>query len=127
MSDTTRKTGKADGDSDDSESSEADSRDGLDMTVHRKGGKKSYNGDLLPFDVSTVTPPPKYLGRFRLDPHTHCGDIVEYDGIHFLVKRVRMLYKYTGGKHRMVRKKIEVKSLARKALESYLEKALEES
>lgn len=97
------------------------------MAVFRKGKRRPQNGELLPFDVSIVSPPPTYLGRFQLDPHTHCGDVVEHDGHQFVVKRVCMQYKYSGGGYRVIRKTIEVNSLARKALESYLERVWNES
>lgn len=110
------------------ESSEADAAaDGGEMRVYRKGTRRLYTGDLLPFDVEVISPPPMYLGRFQLDPRTHCGDVVEHNGSQFVVKRVRMRYKFTAGSYRVVRKCIEVKSLARKALETYLERVLHES
>lgn len=111
--------------SDDSTEENEETEEG-EMKVFRKG-KKQYQGDLLPFDVSVVSPPPTYLGRFKLDPRTHCGDVVEHDGQQFVVKKVRMQYKYSAGAYKMVKKTIEVKSLARKALESYLEKVLKDS
>lgn len=98
-----------------------------DMTVYREGAKKPLSGDLLPFDVQIVSPPPSFLGRFQLDPRTNCGDVVEHNGHHFVVKRVRLRYKYSGGTYQVFRKHIEVKSLARKALESYLERVWNES
>lgn len=101
--------------------------DSGEMRVYRKGTRRLYTGDLLPFDVQITSPPPSFLGRFRLDPRTHCGDVVEHDGRQFVVKRVRMQYKYTAGSYRVVRKSIEVKSLARKVLETYLERVLDES
>lgn len=99
------------------------------MHVYKKRGQRreASQGDLLPFDVSIGTPPPEYLGRFKLDPRTHCGDIVEHAGRHFVVKSVRMRYKYLQGQYKMIGKAIEVKSLARKAIESYLEKAYQDS
>lgn len=97
--------------------------------MYKKRGQRreASQGDLLPFDVSIGTPPPEYLGRFKLDPRTHCGDIVEHAGRHFVVKSVRMRYKYLQGQYKMIGKAIEVKSLARKAIESYLEKAYQDS
>lgn len=97
------------------------------LKVFRKGKLRRVSGDLLPFDISIVSPPPMYLGRFQLDPYTHCGDVVEHNGHQFVVKRVRVQYKFSGGGYHVFRKKIEVKSLARKALESYLEKVWSES
>lgn len=111
--------------SDHGEDDEDDEDD--EMTMFRKGTRRPYKGDLLPFDVSVVSPPPSYLGRFQLDPRTHCGDVLEHDGQQFVVKKVRMQYKYSAGAYKMVKKTIEVKSLARKALESYLERVLRES
>lgn len=97
------------------------------MNVYNKSGRQRHSSDLLPFHVSVVSPPPKYLGRFRLDPRTHCGDIVEHDGAHFEVKVVRLRYKYIRGQYQVVGKVIEVKSLARNAIEAYLERTLRES
>lgn len=98
------------------------------MTVYKRNGRRrQYNGDGLPFDVSVTSPPPQYLGRFQLDPRTHNGDIVEHDGRQFVVNTVRMRYKYSQGRYRMVGKAIEVKSLARKSIETFLERALRDS
>lgn len=99
------------------------------MNVYKKNSnkKRRCNDELLPFDVSISSPPPEYLGRFMLDPTTHNGDIVEYDGRQFVVKRVRMRYRYQQGAFRMVGKTLEVNSLARKALESYLERTYNDS
>lgn len=92
-----------------------------DMTVYRKNGRRRPVGE-LPFDVSIITPPPRYLGRFQLDPLTHCGDILEHDGHHFEVKVVRVRYRFREGRYKVVGKAVEVKSLARKAVEVYLER-----
>lgn len=110
---------------DDDEAADDDST----MRVHRRNAKnKPYNGDLLPFDVTVISPPPAVLGRFRLDPRTHCGDIIEHNGRQFVVKRVRLHYRYDfNGKVIVYKKTIEIKSLARKSIESYLEKVLRDS
>lgn len=91
-----------------------------DMAVYRRNGRPRPIGE-LPFDVSIITPPPRYLGRFQLDPLTHCGDILEHNGHHFEVKVVRVRYRFREGRYKVVGKAVEVKSLARKALEVYLE------
>lgn len=123
--------GNADGDEVEdgaSEQEDASGQNSDDVHVHRKGGKrKPYKGDLLPFDVRIISPPPSLLGRFKLDSHTNCGDIITHNGAHFLVKRVRMHYHYTNGRVEMQRKTVEVTSLARKAIELYLEKVLKDS
>lgn len=100
--------------------------DDKDMRVYRSNGRARPAGE-LPFDVSVVSPPPRYLGRFQLDPATHCGDIVEHDGHHFEVKLVRWRYRLQRGRYRIVGKSIEVKSLARKAIEVYLEQKFRDS
>lgn len=110
------------GDEDKNKENETD-----DMTVYQKNGRQRRGMDELPFDVSIISPPPRYLGRFQLDPSTHCGDIVEHDGNHFEVKVVRLRYKFSQGRYRVVGKKIEVKSLARKAIEIYLEQKFNQS
>lgn len=97
-----------------------------DMSVYRSNGRRRPAGD-LPFDVSVVSPPPRYLGRFQLDPHTHCGDILEHEGHHFEVKVVRMRYRLQQGRYQVISKAIEVKSLARKVIEVYLERKFENS
>lgn len=96
------------------------------LDVYRRGSRRrAYNGDLLPFDVTVVTPPPRTLGRFRLDARTHCGDVIEHAGAHFLVKSVTLHYRYgPDGRPNVVRKSIAVKTLARRALEMFLERAL---
>lgn len=91
------------------------------------GGRPKPPPQYVPFDVSVVSPPPRYLGRVELDPHTHCGDIVEYEGHHFEVKVVRLRYRLLRGRYRVVGKSIEVKSLARKAIEVYLERKYHDS
>lgn len=114
-------------------SSEADDEDDdandAEMRVYKRNGSQRHgNGHLLPFDVSVISPPHAlFLGRFRLDPHTHCGDIVEHDGRHFIVQVVRMQYKWLRGKYRVFSKAIEVTSLARRSVETYLERSLRES
>eukprot|EP00177_Eucheuma_denticulatum_P000006 GFKZ01000015.1.p3 GENE.GFKZ01000015.1~~GFKZ01000015.1.p3 ORF type:complete len:167 (+),score=21.42 GFKZ01000015.1:969-1469(+) len=106
---------------------EPDSTPADDMRVFRRGAHRHDSSDLLPFDVKVISPPPRRLGRFQLDPRTHCGDIVEHAGRHFVVKSVSMQYKYSAGAYRVVRKTIEVKSLARKAIEVYLERIMHDS
>lgn len=98
-----------------------------DMTLYQNIGRQRRGMQELPFDVSIISPPPRYLGRFQLDPSTHCGDIFEHDGNHFEVKVVRLRYKFSQGRYRVVGKKIEVKSLARKAIEVYLEQKFKQS
>lgn len=83
---------------------------------------------MLPFDVNIISPPPRRLGSFRMDPRTHCGDIVEHDGQAYSVRRVRMRYRYKRNEGlKVTRKTLEVKSLARKAVERFLKAALESS
>lgn len=49
----------------------------------------------------------------------------EHEGRQFVVKRVTMHYRYgSDGRPRVFRKTIDIKSLARKALEAYLERVL---
>lgn len=88
--------------------------------------RRQREQDLLPFDVNVITPPGHvYLGRFQLAARTHCGDIFEHEGRQFVVKRVTMHYRYAAdGRPQVFRKTIDVKSLARKALEAYLERVL---
>lgn len=95
-----------------------------DMIVHRKSARRA---DSIPFSVSVISPPPRHLGTFKLDPATHCGDIVEHDGQQFEVKVVKLRYKYQQGKYRVIGKSIQVKSLARKAIEIYLDKKFQQS
>lgn len=106
--------------------SDVEHADTNDMTVYRRNGRRRPIGE-LPFDVSIITPPPRYLGRFQLDPLTHCGDILEHDGNHFEVKVVRVRYRFREGRYRVVGKAVEVKSLARKAVEVYLERKFQKS
>lgn len=93
------------------------------MQVYRASSKRCFSGDKLPFDVKIITPPPRHLGRFQLDARTHCGDVLEHGDSQFVVKSVRVRYKYSRGGYHVIGKQIEVKSLARKAIEVYLENA----
>lgn len=99
------------------------------MTVYRKSGKKlPFEGDALPFDVKVISPPPHMLGRFKLHPRTNCGDVIEHDAKSYVVKRVRCHYRLErSGSPKMFKKTIEIKSLARKSIESYLERTFRES
>lgn len=92
------------------------------LDSYRRGRKLVSNGDLLPFHVSVVSPPSRILGCFKLDARTHCGDVIEYDGQQFVVKSVTLHYNYgTDGRAVVARKSVDVKTLARFAIESSLE------
>ncbi len=95
------------------------------LDSYRRGRKLESNGDLLPFHVKLVSPPPRVLGCFKLDPRTHCGDVIDYDGQQFVVKSVTLHYSYgSDGRAVVVRKSVDVKTLARLAIESALERTL---
>ena len=95
--------------------------------MKRRVGRELSDGDLMPFDVKVVSPPPRYLGRFRLDPRTHCGDILDHGGQSYTVRQVRMRFQFRNGGVRVTKKTLDVKSLARKAIETFLEQTLRNS
>jgi len=98
------------------------------MEVRRKGGAQYRREcDRLPFDVRVSSPPPRYLGRFHLDALTHGGDILEHDGQSYVVKSVVFHYALQNGKFVVHRKTAHVKSLARKSIDSYLNKLYKSS
>jgi len=98
------------------------------MEVRRKGGSRyRRESDRLPFDVKVSSPPPRYLGRFRLDALTHGGDVLEHEGQSYVVKSVVFHYVMQNGKFVVNRKTVHVKSLARKSLDSYLNKLYKNS
>lgn len=80
------------------------------MDIRWKNQKSPFgdNRDLLPYDVNILTPPPQVLGRFKLDPRLNCGDVVDYDGISYVVRRVRLHYAYRDGQYVVTRKTAEV-------------------
>ncbi|KAJ8908236.1 hypothetical protein NDN08_008327 [Rhodosorus marinus] len=94
------------------------------MMIRWKNQKSPFKDgrDLLPFDIDVLTPPSRRLGRFRLDPRLNCGDIIDYDGTSYVVRRVRMHYAFRNGTFVVTRKTAEVKTMGRKSLESYLER-----
>ena len=97
-------------------------------TYRGKGDKRRAlsGGELLPFDVTLVSPPPRSLGRFKLDSRTHCGDVIEQDGTHFVVKRVTRHYGYgVDGRAIVIRKSVDVKTFERRSKELSLERALQ--
>jgi hypothetical protein len=114
-----------------SDDDRAKSAENQDIGVSRRGSSQPlrFDGDGLPFSVKIISPPPKYLGTFRLNPRTGCNDIIKHEECAYVVKRVRQHYHYDfdqGGFY-MYKKTIEIKSLARKSLDQYLEKTLWES
>jgi hypothetical protein len=88
-----------------------------------------FDGDGIPFSVKIISPPPKYLGTFRLNPRTGCNDIIKHEECAYVVKRVRQHYHYDFDQKGfyMYKKTIEIKSLARKSLDQYLDETLRES
>lgn len=91
------------------------------------GQELSFRGDALPFDLKIISPPPRVLGRFMLNPRTNCGDVIEHEAKSYVVKRVRCHYRLERNGPTMFKKTVEIKSLARKSIESYLERTLRES
>lgn len=120
-------------DSNDDEAEEA-------KLIKKKGSYVPYkpkdNRDLLLYDVVDITPPPKKLGMFRLDPKASTGDLisapVRVEGTEekidqfFVIKKVEYKYKYLSGKYRMVAKGAHVKAARRELTESFLKQLLPE-
>lgn len=91
------------------------------------GQELSFRGDSLPFDLRVISPPPHTLGRFMLSPRTSCGDVIEHDAKSYVVKRVRCHYRFERSGPTMFKKTVEIKSIARKSIENYLERTFRES
>ncbi|BAM79168.1 hypothetical protein CYME_CMD094C [Cyanidioschyzon merolae strain 10D] len=80
------------------------------------------NRDKLPFDVYVTTPPPYYLGQFKLDPRVHNGDILEFQNHAYVIKRTRLHYYYRNGEFRVGRKSVDVNTVARSHINSFLDR-----
>jgi len=96
--------------------------------LHKR--KLNRDVDKLPFEVMLISPGDtgsRLLGKFMLDPTTANGDMVEHDGNTYVVRKVIFHYTYKEGKFVVYKKTIEVKSLARKALETYLNQLYQSS
>mmetsp|Transcript_34856 Transcript_34856/g.66966 ORF Transcript_34856/g.66966 Transcript_34856/m.66966 type:complete len:184 (+) Transcript_34856:175-726(+) len=104
-----------------------------DATLYRKRGKgfRPYkprdNRDKLLFEVREITPPPKRLGLFRLEPSTGCGDMIEARNTTFVIKKVAYKYMYSGGSYKMVSKGADVKETSRDAVEQFMNRMLDRS
>ena len=86
--------------------------------------KKTDQRDRLLYDVTEVTPPPKSLGRFRLEPNLACGDMMMYKDKTFVIKKVSYRYNYIGGAYRMVGKGASVKETSRDSVEAFMRRML---
>jgi len=91
------------------------------MSVYSRRKQGGFPGELLPFDVRVISPPPRDLGSFRLDPRIHRGDVLDYKGASYIVRRVRMHFAYRQGRFHMTKKTAEVKSLSRKMMDEFLD------
>jgi hypothetical protein len=92
------------------------------MTVFSRKKWPRDNRDKLPFDVYVTTPPPYYLGQFMLDPRAHNGDILEYQDHAYVIKRTRLHYYYRNGEFRVCRKSVDVNTVARSHINSFLDR-----
>lgn len=72
----------------------------------KKNHRLRDNRDSLPYHVSIVSPPPRSLGVFALDPNTQSGDLIEHESKHYEVQRVRCLYRYRSGLGYVMTKKM---------------------
>ncbi|KAL1498481.1 hypothetical protein AB1Y20_013806 [Prymnesium parvum] len=86
--------------------------------------KPKDNRDRLLYDVKEVTPPPKKLGTFRLEPSLSCGDIIQHKGRTFVIQKVSYMYSYVGGTYRMTSKGADVKETSREAVEKFMTRML---
>merc|ERR1711879_389557 len=99
------------------------------MTFRSKKGKlqprtPKDQRDRLLYSVMEITPPPKKLGKFRLEPSLSCGDIMQHQEKTFVIKKVSYIYSYIGGAYRMTGKGAEVKETSREAVESFMKRML---
>lgn len=81
--------------------------------------------DLLPYTLTSIGPPEKMLGTFKLDPLTHNGDQLFVNDKRYVVKRVTFCYKLNGGRYQMVRKAAACKEKERIAAEVALQRMFE--
>ena len=90
--------------------------------------------DKLLFDITEITPPPRKLGTFRLEPSAACGDLIsarvrmegESEKVEqpFIIKKVSWKYEYLQGSYRMVSKGADVKMVSRDSTEKFLSRML---
>lgn len=90
--------------------------------------------DKLLFDITEITPPPRKLGTFRLEPSAACGDLIsarvrvegESEKVEqpFIIKKVSWKYEYVQGSYRMVAKGADVKMVSRDSTEKFLNRML---
>lgn len=82
----------------------------LGTTFHNEKKRKGDGREYLPFVVTSMDLKiPRDIGTFMLEPSTACGDFLDLgtQGT-FKVIRVRFLYTFTNGKHRVYKKKLDV-------------------
>jgi len=92
-----------------------------------KGEKPHSDGrDELPYALTSIGPPQKKLGTFRLDPLTHCGDSLYVNDRKYVIKKVTFCYKLEGGKYKMVRKAAMCKEKKRISAEEALRRMYEQ-
>eukprot|EP00930_Biecheleria_cincta_P041231 TRINITY_DN28238_c0_g1_i1.p1 TRINITY_DN28238_c0_g1~~TRINITY_DN28238_c0_g1_i1.p1 ORF type:complete len:210 (-),score=22.65 TRINITY_DN28238_c0_g1_i1:260-889(-) len=81
-------------------------------------------GSRMPFQITRVSPPPAtHLGYELLHPGTSRGDTVRVKGCDdsFMVSKVRFLYDFVGGRHRIRSKVLEVQTPKRYKINKQLE------
>ena len=105
----------------------ADDEDAIEdaTTFKRRKGqmkprKPKDQRDKLLYEVREVTPPPRRLGTFRLEPSLACGDIMQHKDRTYVIKKVSYLYNFVGGAYRMTGKGAHVKETSREAIENSL-------
>lgn len=103
------------------------SRKDDEMRVHSKRKWPRDGRELLPFEVHVASPPPTYLGEFMLDPRTHNGDLLEHNEKAYIVKRTRLHYFYRNGEFQVCRKSVDVNTVARSHVNSFLERVYRKS
>lgn len=73
----------------------------------KKGFTRGDNRNSLPFFIREGQ---RELGTYLLDSSTGCDDVLDLSGSLFKVDRVRFLYKFTAGEHRVFKKRLDVTS-----------------
>eukprot|EP00445_Apocalathium_hangoei_P040700 CAMPEP_0203968274 /NCGR_PEP_ID=MMETSP0359-20131031/96869_1 /ASSEMBLY_ACC=CAM_ASM_000338 /TAXON_ID=268821 /ORGANISM="Scrippsiella Hangoei, Strain SHTV-5" /LENGTH=179 /DNA_ID=CAMNT_0050906199 /DNA_START=72 /DNA_END=611 /DNA_ORIENTATION=+ len=84
-------------------------------------------GGKLPFQVELISPPPNQpLGYEYLDSKTSRGDVITVQGSEapVVVRRVRYLYDFIGGKYKVRTKILEVSTPRRHVINEQLEQMM---
>ncbi|XP_058180274.1 uncharacterized protein LOC131298820 isoform X2 [Rhododendron vialii] len=89
--------------------------------------KERDRGQIHPYKVIEITPPPKSLGVRCFAPNLQCGESVTIEGQAYTISAVTHRYQLRKGKYESSEKRLDVLSTGRYILNLYLENLLEKS